>query len=341
MIHRFRPRLFDRLGAFAAMLLLAVGLGLSASTAALAQSAAPAGAAVSEERLLQELQRVQGRVSIPDAKAGTLIQPQGQDWRVFHEETLPMVAGIAILGMLAILVLFYLIRGRIRIDAGRSNRTITRFNGFERFAHWLTASTFVVLALSGLNVTFGKYLILPLVGPNVFHVISDLAKLAHNYLSFPFALGVILMLLVWIRDNIPNGTDVAWATKGGGLLGRGHPPAGRFNGGQKLIFWVVVLGGGAIAASGFILMFPFYVVGMEGMQTAQMVHGLLAGVVTAIIIAHIYIGSVGMEGAFDAMGSGEVDLNWAKEHHSLWVDEVSRKDPKVVHTTPGRMAPAE
>lgn len=332
--------MLTRLRAFAAALLLVVGFGFLAVPAE-AQSVNPTAAAVKEEQLLKELQNLQGRISIPDARAGTLIQPAGRDWRVFHEETLPTIATYAILGILAVLVLFYLIRGKIRIDAGPSSRTITRFNGFERFAHWLTATTFIILALSGLNVTFGKYLILPLVGPQVFHVISDLAKLAHNYLSFPFTLGIVLMLLIWIKDNIPNGTDVAWAAKGGGLLGKGHPPAGRFNGGQKLIFWTVVLGGGAIAASGFILMFPFYVTDMAGMQLSQMVHGIGGAIVIAIIIAHIYIGSVGMEGAFDAMGSGEVDLNWAKEHHSLWVEEVTKKDPTIVHAQGGRMAPAE
>jgi formate dehydrogenase subunit gamma len=329
-----------RLRFAAAALLLACGLALWAPAAADAQSVNPTAASVKEEQLLQELQKAQGRVSIPDAKAGTLIQPAGREWRVFHEETLPKVVGIAILGILAVCVLFYLVRGRIRIDAGPSNRTITRFGGVERFVHWLTASSFLVLALSGLNVTFGKYLLLPIIGPHGFHIVSEMAKLAHNYLSFPFALGVVLMLLIWIKDNIPNGTDVDWIAKGGGILTKGHPPAGRFNAGQKLIFWTVVLGGGAIAASGYMLMFPFYVTDMAGMQLSQMVHGILAGVVTAIIIGHIYIGSVGMEGAFDAMGSGEVDLNWAKEHHSLWVDEATRKDPSIVHGG-GRMAPAE
>jgi len=322
---------------------LAIGLGLGLGLAALpadAQSVNPTALSVQEQQLLQSLHKVEGRVSIPDAKSGVLIQPEGQAWRDFHEKTLPQVGTWGLLGTLALVLLFWVVRGRIRIEAGPSTRTITRFNGFERFVHWLTASSFVVLALSGLNVTFGKHILLPAIGPHAFHVVSELAKLAHNYLSFPFTLGVVLMLLVWIKDNIPNGVDVVWFLKGGGILGKGHPPAGRFNGGQKLIFWAVVLGGGAIAATGYLLMFPFYVTDIAGMQTAQMVHGLLAVAVAAVIIGHIYIGSVGMEGAFDAMGSGEVDLNWAKEHHSLWVEDATRKNPGIVHN-PGRMAPAE
>lgn len=334
IMNRFRFR--------ALALAAAVGLGLAVAAAAPAeaQSVNPTAQSVKEEQLLNALKEVDGRVSIPDQNAARLIQPAGKEWRDFHENTLPTIVGVAVLGMLVIVSLFYMIRGKIRIDAGPSTRTITRFGGFERFTHWLTATTFVILAISGLNVTFGKRLVLPLVGPETFSVLSTWAKLAHNYLSFPFTLGVVLMLLIWIKDNIPSGTDVRWFAAGGGLLGKGHPPAARFNGGQKLIFWTVVLGGGAIAASGYILMFPFFVTDMAGMQLSQMVHGILGGVVTAVIIGHIYIGSVGMEGAFDAMGSGEVDLNWAKEHHSLWVEEVVKKDPTIIHGG-GRIAPAE
>jgi formate dehydrogenase subunit gamma len=339
MLNRFK------LLALAAALALGV---LAVAPAAVAQSVNPTASAVNEEQLLNalkgqggpgEVAAVHGRISIPDARAANLIQPAGRDWRDFHENTLPRIAGFAILGILVLLTVFYLIRGRIPIEGGPSNRTITRFGGFERFVHWLTASCFVVLALSGLNVTFGKYLILPVVGPEAFHVISEFAKVAHNYLAFPFTLGVILMLLIWIKDNIPMPRDITWMLQGGGIIGKGHPEAGRFNGGQKLIFWIVVLGGGLIAASGFVLLFPFTVTDVAGMQTAQMIHGALAAIVIAIMIAHIYIGSVGMEGAFDAMGTGEVDLNWAKAHHSLWVEEEMQRDPTLVH--PVRSAPAE
>jgi len=226
-----------------------------------------------------------------------------------------------VLGFGALLLVFYLVRGKIRISAGRSGRTIQRFNGFERFVHWLTASTFIVLGLSGLNITFGKQLVLPLIGPEAFTSLSYAMKYAHNFLAFPFMLGVLLMLVIWIADNIPSGTDVKWFAAGGGLVGREHPPARRFNGGQKLIFWTVVLGGIALSISGLLLLFPFAYTDMAGMQLANIVHGLVGLVMIGVILAHIYIGSVGMEGAFDAMGSGQVDLNWAKEHHSLWVEE--------------------
>lgn len=286
----------------------------------------PTTQAVKEEQLLRQLQQVDGRISIPDAKASVLMQPAGREWREFHNTTMFWTGAVSVLGMLGLLVIFYMVRGRIMIDAGPSGRTITRFNSFERFIHWMTAGTFMVLALTGLNVAFGKYLLLPLIGPEAFTTVSQLGKYAHNYLAFPFMIGVVFMFLVWVKDNLPSSIDAAWIAAGGGLFSKGvHPPAKKFNAGQKLIFWTVIVGGVALSISGVVLLFPFYQTTIENMQLAQIVHGLVGAVIVAIMIAHIYIGSVGMEGAFDAMGSGEVDVNWAKEHHSLWVQEEMAK----------------
>jgi formate dehydrogenase subunit gamma len=301
----------------------------------------PTASAVQESQLLQELQRVQGRVSIPDKKEGVLIQPAGQSWRHFHEVTLRWIGGIAILGMLVLLIAFYLIRGMVRLKSGRSGRTITRFGAFERFVHWMTATCFIILAITGLNITFGRPLLMPLMSPEAFTAWSEAAKYAHNFVSFPFTIGVVLIFLMWIGGNIPNRVDVEWAKAGGGIVGDAHPPAYRFNGGQKMIYWIVVLGGAASAISGYLLMFPFYGdLTVSGMQTAQMVHSIVAVLFVAAMLAHIYIGSIGMEGAFEAMGTGEVDVNWAREHHSLWLDEELRRNQSAAPTG-ARATPAE
>jgi formate dehydrogenase subunit gamma len=281
----------------------------------------PTADAVKEQQLLQQLQRIQGLGSIPDTKSYVLEQPEGRMWREFHEVWLHWIGGIAVLGMLALLIVFYLARGMVRIESGRSGTSIARFNAFERFVHWMTATCFVILALSGLNITFGKEVLLPLIGPSAFSSWSLAAKYAHNFLSLPFALGVILIFLMWIAGNIPNRVDIQWFMRGGGVVGHDHPPAYKFNGGQKAIFWVVVLGGTAAAASGYVLMLPFYGTTIADMQLAQMVHGVVAVLFVAAMLAHIYIGTIGMEGAFEAMGQGTVDLNWAKEHHSLWLEK--------------------
>ncbi|WP_407192625.1 formate dehydrogenase subunit gamma [Bradyrhizobium sp. STM 3566] len=304
-----------------------------------AQQVNPTASSVKEQQLLQELKRIQGRVSIPDQRSGVLEQPQGRQWREFHNVTLRWIGGIAIIGMLAVLVIFYLTRGMVRLESGRSGRTLVRFNIYERFVHWMTATCFIILAISGLNITFGRPLLLPLIGFENFSEWSLWAKYAHNYLSFPFTIGVVLILLMWIGGNIPNKVDVEWLKRGGGIVGHDHPPAYRFNAGQKAVYWIVVIGGGLVAASGYVLMFPFYTTGIEGMQMAQIVHSVVAVLFVAAMIAHIYIGTIGMEGAFEAMGTGEVDVNWAREHHSLWLDEqMARTGPNDGRPQPATAA---
>jgi formate dehydrogenase subunit gamma len=292
------------------------------------------------QRMLQG-GRIEGRVSIPDAKARSLIQPEGREWREFHNRTLAWVGGGAVLGMVGILIAFYAAKGRIPIPGGSSGRTLARFNLLERANHWMVAGSFIVLGLSGLNLTFGRHLLLPLVGPENFTAVTLAGKMAHNYLAFPFTLGVVVMLLLWAKDNLPERRDIDWLKLGGGFFGRGHPEAGRFNAGQKGVFWLTVLGGGVVAASGYMLIFPFTVTDIAGMQLAHMVHGVLAVLMVAAMLAHIYIGSVGMEGAIDAMSSGQVDYNWAKEHHGLWVEEELAKARQTVAPTGARIAGAD
>ena len=151
--------------------------------------------------------------------------------------------------------------------------------------------------------------------------------------SFPFTLGVILIFVMWIGGNVPNPVDVGWLKRGGGIIGSSEPPAYRFNAGQKFVYWIVVLGGAAVAITGYLLMFPFYGTTIAGMQLAQMIHGTVAVLFVAVMIAHAYIGTIGMQGAFEAMGEGTVDLNWAKEHHSLWLEE--EQSPHQLQTNAG------
>jgi formate dehydrogenase subunit gamma len=283
----------------------------------------PTADAVNEEFLFKQGSTIDGRVSIPDQNSAKLIQPQGRDYRAFREGSLLWISAIAILGMALALALFYFWRGRIR--SARSGEKILRFNAVERFTHWMTAVSFIVLALSGLNYIFGKRLIMPLIGPDAFGALSQLAKYAHVYLAWPFMLGVAIMLVVWIKDNIPNRVDLAWLKAGGGMVGDGHPSAYRFNAGQKGIFWMVVGFGAAMAVTGLIMLFPFTMTDINGMQLTQVVHSVIGVLFIAGILAHIYIGTLGMEGAYDAMGNGEVDLAWAREHHDLWVAQQQAK----------------
>lgn len=328
---------------FAAIRFTAGALALAFIVAVAAPSApafAQGGptAATSEQQLLQQLQGgvIAGQVSIPDKKAGNLIHPAGRNWQTFHTVTLKWIGGVSILGMLALLVIFYLWRGTMRIEGGRSGRTIVRFNAFERFVHWLTASTFVILGITGLNITFGRALILPWMGPEAFTAWSEWAKYAHNYLSFAFTIGVVLMFLMWIGQNFPTAADVQWFKMGGGMgKGGGHPPAYKFNGGQKLLYWIVVLASAALIVTGYILIFPFsWGLGIGDMELAQVFHGVIGVLFVALILAHIYLGTMGMEGAFESMSQGTVDENWAKEHHPLWYEEEKGHGASSARTQP-------
>jgi formate dehydrogenase subunit gamma len=318
------------LGAFAICTFIAV------SAPALAQQPAPIidpdASVVNEQTLLREFPRIQGDSDQLDPRARTLIQPAGRVWEHFHEVTLYWLGTIVILGTVAALAAAYFLLGRIRISEGRSGRKVPRFSAFERFVHWLTAVSFVVLGITGLNVTFGKLLLMPLIGPEAFAAFSQVAKYAHNYISFAFMLGIALIAVIWIRDNIPDWTDVEWFRQGGGFIASRHAPARRFNAGEKLVFWGALATGAGVSLSGLLLLFPFYVTDILGMQIAQVVHSIIAILFVALIIAHIYIGTLGMEGAFEAMGTGEVDFNWAKEHHDLWLKEQLAK---------GRVEPAK
>jgi formate dehydrogenase subunit gamma len=318
-------------GALALAFIVAIGTPVSAQQPSMVN---PTADAVKEQQLLKELSRIQGRGTIPDVRSYVLEQPAGREWRHFHEVTLRWIGGIAVLGMLGLVILFYLARGMVKMENGRSGRKIVRFNGFERFVHWMTAACFIILALSGLNITFGKPLLLPLIGPEAFTTWSELAKYAHNFLSFPFTIGVVLIFLMWVGGNIPNNVDVEWVKRGGGIIGNDHPPAYRFNAGQKMIYWIVVIGGGASAVTGYLLLFPFYGTGIEGMQIAQVVHAVVSVLFIAAMLGHIYIGTIGMEGAFEAMGEGTVDINWAKQHHRLWLEEEASRGPKGARAQP-------
>jgi formate dehydrogenase subunit gamma len=301
----------------------------------------PTANAVREEDLLNRLQKLEGRVTIPDGKAAILQQPQGRDYRGFREGALPWIGGIAIIGMLLALVVFFFTKGRIKLeDSPVSGRKILRFTVLERFTHWLTATCFIVLAITGLNFIFGKRLLMPLIGPDAFATWSLYAKFAHDFVSWGFILGMLIMLVVWIKDNVPDRYDWAWLRAGGGFWSGENPPAARFNAGQKLIYWSVIIGGIALSVTGIMMLFPFSATDINGMQWSQYIHATVGVLLIAVMIAHIYIGTLGMEGAYSAMSTGEVDLAWAKAHHSAWVEEQQAKNAGGPQLG-GRAVPAE
>jgi len=294
-------------------------------------------------------------VSIPDKKSATLIQSYGVEWQKLRSMKGPLrnYGSMALFGILALLFVFYLVRGRIMVEHGLSGTLIERFKPIERFGHWLLAGSFILLALTGLSMLYGRDLLIPILGKENFAAFAAVGKWVHNNVAWAFILGLIMVLVMWAAHNLPTKNDVKWLAQGGGLFSTGvHPPARKFNAGQKIIFWAVILLGASVALSGVSLLFPYELplfaktfailnsLGAEAvwgvplatelspieeMQYAQIWHSIVGLAMIVVNIAHIYIGTLGMEGAFDAMGTGMVDRNWAEEHHGLWVEEEDAK----------------
>ena len=291
--------------------------------------------------LLQDRGDVKGISSLPYREAASFQQPQGRLWRSVHNDPVRYGGGWLIFGAVFLLAIFLLVRGRVRVEEGFSGRPIQRFNVIERTTHWVTAISFVVMSVTGLIILYGKPLLIPLIGERALGSVAYWSAWTHMAFAAPFVLGILVMIGMWVAQNLPTWADWEWIKQGGGMVVPGkHPPAYRFNAGQKILFWLQVLSGLALLGSGLTLMFPFYWFGYDGMQAMQLLHVVVALLMIALIIAHVYIGTIGMEGAFDAMWSGNVDANWAKEHHRLWYDRIMGRDRSAEDRGP-RATPAE
>tara|TARA_R110000764_G_scaffold28298_10_gene66541 strand:+ start:358 stop:1560 length:1203 start_codon:yes stop_codon:yes gene_type:complete len=294
------------------------------------------------------------RVTTLNPTGKVLVQDGGMWWLDVRRGPLLTYGGWLLLGTLAILAVFFLLRGRVRVEDGMSGRTVTRFKAIERFAHWMLAGSFILLAITGLLSLFGRKVLIPTFGHDFNSVLLTGTKYIHDNVSWAFMIALVMVFVMWVWHNLPDRTDLTWFRYGGGIIGKKHPPAKKFNAGQKLIFWSVIVLGASVSASGLSLLFPFdlplfghtfallndsglpQAVGFgtlpvnlapqEEMQYAQLWHAIIAFVMMAIIFGHIYIGTLGMEGAYDAMGSGEVDVNWAEQHHSIWLEKVKEDE---------------
>jgi formate dehydrogenase subunit gamma len=254
------------------------------------------------------------------------MQPQGRSWRRWHNAQIFYGGALYIFGVSGLIACFLAWRGRIPIREGESGQSIERFGVFERANHWFTAVSFVLMALTGLIILYGNALIRPWLGASAYAELASLSAWFHVAFAVPFFIGILLMIVFWIGQNIPERLDWEWLRRGGGFVSdrQENPPARKFNAGQKLVFWGVSLGGLFLTATGVGLMFPFFWSGYTGMQLAQILHAAVGLLLIGLMIGHIYIGTIGMQGAFQAMWSGRVDRNWAKEHHSLWYRRVAQ-----------------
>jgi formate dehydrogenase subunit gamma len=268
-------------------------------------------------------------------QSNQLINYWGDQWRLFRAEWLVPIGGVILLGMLGIVTLFYLIRGPIKIEHGRSGKLVPRFSVNQRVVHWLAAGVFVLLGLTGLILLYGRYVLVPLLGPEGFGITASACKEIHNLFGPLFPVAIIAIMFSFGRGNSFKAIDFKWFLKAGGLFGHEMADSGYYNGGQKTWFWLTVLFGIAISVSGLILLFPNFGQGREIMGGAHFVHGIVAIVFITASLGHIYIGTLGMEGAAESMTQGYVDANWAAEHHNLWFAEM--ENAGMVGVSPNTM----
>jgi len=270
----------------------------------------------------QRDQGVVGTTQVKGVDTGTLINVYGEDWRQFRMQQL-IPYGAALMGIvLSIILLFYLVRGPLRMQGGPTGKKIQRFTVFERTTHWFTVSLFLLLALTGLILLYGRFVLIPLLGPEGFGVTASACKEAHNLFGPLFLVAILMLFVVFVKDNIYARGDITWLLKGGGMLGSGHVSAGRFNAGEKIWFWIAVLGGIVLCVTGLILDFAVFGQGREVMALSHVLHGIVALVVIAMSFGHTYLGTAGVEGAFSSMITGDVDEGWARSHHDRWYAEV-------------------
>ena len=296
--------------------------------------------------------------SLPGAEQGVLIQSMvqypgsrlttaGEAWRQVRNHWIIPYGGALMLVAVLALALFYWRRGPLGGHLPDTGRQVERFTPFERSAHLLNAASFTVLAISGLVLAFGKFVLLPVIGSTLFGWLTYALKTAHNFVGPLFAVTLVIMIITFARDNLPRAGDLGWLVRAGGMIGGKEVPSHRFNAGEKVLFWAgVLLLGGIVVGSGLVLdkVLPGLAYLRGDMQVAHMIHAAAAMLMMALFLGHIYMGTIGTRGAWQGMRTGWVDEAWAAEHHALWLADIrAGKIPaqRSSEPVPAQLSPVE
>jgi formate dehydrogenase subunit gamma len=304
-------------------------------------------------RAVQQSGVNKGISNLPGAEKGVLIQEfvqypgsmltnAGEAWRQVRNHWIIPYGGSLLLIVVLAIALFFFAKGPMGGHVPNTGRKIERFTYFERAAHWSNAIAFCVLAISGIVMAFGKFFLLPVTGSALLGWLTYALKTAHNFAGPLFAVSLVIVFFTFVRDNFPGRGDLQWLLKGGGLFGGSEPPSGRFNAGEKIIFWGGVFFLGIIVVgSGLVLdkLIPGLAYTRGDMQVANMIHGVATVLMMAMFLGHIYLGTIGMKDAYGAMKTGYVDEGWAKEHHGLWYDDIRAGRVPAQRTPPAEGRP--
>ena len=269
-----------------------------------------------------------GSTQIKGVDTGVLINKSGEDWRLFRMDILVPYGAVLMGLMLGALALYFFTRGIIHVPGGFSGKKVLRFTLNERMVHWFTVGIFWLLAMTGLILLYGRFVLIPVLGQAGFSVTASACKEVHNLTGPLFLLAILALIFTFMKDNFFDRIDLQWLSKGGGLFG-GHASSARFNAGEKFWFWLASFLGLILCATGLILDFAVLGQGRETMALSHIIHGISALVMITVSFGHIYIGTLGMQGSITSMASGYVDVNWAKAHHDLWYEEVKHTAGEV------------
>lgn len=296
---------------------------LSDSGLAQAQTQAQDPAAATNERsnFWREVrQGSAGYSAVSGQEANVLIQNNGENWRSLKEGPIANYTAWLMAFVLFMAGIFHIINGPQKLDHGRSGMTVERWTLFERILHWYVAILFLILAITGLSLMYGRDVLIPLMGKDAHAAYAGFAKMTHNYLGPLFSVGMLLMIVIWFKDNFPIKADWEWAKTAGGMWGPKdrHPPADKANAGEKLMFWQFAATGLALIITGLILDFPNFGQSREVMQWSYVIHVIAAVVAMVTSLGHMYMATLGVEGALEGMVNGRVDTAWAKQHHDIW-----------------------
>src|SRR6266704_3570469 len=246
-----------------------------------------------------------------------------ETWRQLKNGWITPIAGWLFAAVVVAIGAFFKWRGSIKVHGEPTGRLIERFTPFERYTHWVVAVSFVILGISGLVMMLGKYVLLPVIGYTLFAWLAQLSKHLHNFVGPVFVVSLLMLIVIFLKDNLPRLYDIKWFANLGGMISGEHVPSGRFNAGEKVWFWVgVVVLSLIVSASGLVLLFPNFDQVRAVMIEAKVVHAVSGGEVLAISLGHIYLGTIGLDGAYEAMRNGYVDETWAREHHEYWYNDV-------------------
>jgi len=289
--------------------------------------------------------------SIKGQETNVLIQPSmrlpgtptttaGEAWRLFRNNLITPIGGWLTLAVVVLIGLFYWWKGPVKLHEAPTGRLIRRFTPFERYVHWVMAISFCILGVTGLILLLGKYVLLPVIGYTLFAWLSSLSKNLHNFVGPIFALSLVVFIVAYIKDNVPRGYDFKWFASAGGMFGGKHVPSGKYNAGEKTWFWIgVVVLCLVVTVTGLILNFPNFDQVRTVMIQANIIHAIAAIAVIILALGHIYMGTIGVEGAYGNMRHGYTDETWAKEHHQLWYEDVKSGKVKAETATGAPASP--